>query len=185
MIGETVPEVWPGVQCSWIVVPPSVSCCPSAISRSRVGALSGRVRAMRSQSAGCHQNTCSVAVGEVLRAAEMVIVAMGDNDVLDRLRIGSQLAQPGYENALGLPGGGECVNQYDPVVGQHRHGGDPTRAQKGQVVEDLQRLRRGRAGKVDVRGQSPHEGEEDRIAPGQPAGPVVVLLCFRSDGHGW
>ncbi|MEU9052513.1 hypothetical protein AB0D37_19160 [Streptomyces sp. NPDC048384] len=114
----------------------------------------------------------------------MVVVPVRDDDVLDRRGIGAQLTQPGDENALGVRGRGERVDQHDPVVGQHCHRGDPTSAHKGQVVENPQRLRRGRTRKLEVWRQRRHKGEQNRVTSGERPGTVVAILPVPPSSNG-
>lgn len=66
----------------------------------------------------------AVGVREVLGAAEVIAVAVGDDDVLDRRRVGSEGAQARDDVLLGLRRTVQGVDADDPARGEDRRGGE-------------------------------------------------------------
>ena len=122
--------MWPGVMRSVIVSSPSVTFWPSVTtSTSRFG--SGRLAcgprafgfgcSIMSQSTLAHRDVRPVLLLELRRAAEVVEVAVADDDRLHVRRLETDLDERGLDDLLRLVDGVERVDQDDPwfVVTAH------------------------------------------------------------------
>ena len=79
---------------------------------------------------------------QVGRAAVMIAVAVGDDDVLDARRVEAEAAQAALDQLGGFLAVVEGVDQDDAVGRVDRPGADPFRADVVEIVERLARRRR-------------------------------------------
>ena len=141
-----MPGVWPGVMRSVIVSSPSVTFWLSlTTSTSRFG--SGRFacgprafgfgRSIMSQSSLLIDDLRPVLLLEVRRAAEMVEVAVADDDVLHVCRLETDLHERRLDDLLRFVNGVERVDQDDALIGRDRPCADRVEAEVVEVVEQL------------------------------------------------
>ena len=104
-VNEIVPSVWPGVNHIVTVDSPSVIFMPSVATMSRFGAMLVKrfgTFSTRSQSGPRHHDARIVARLDHLGAADVVLMGMRDDQVLDVLRIEPELLHAADDELFGV-----------------------------------------------------------------------------------